>query len=89
MKKVVVCMMLALASFGTLAKDEKQLTPEQMGEYMDVMITKMLTSYTKPKFAKMEAAYYKNLYDALIEKGFTKEQAMRILLSKDSLISSN
>ncbi len=62
---------------------------DQLGESMRnsmvdmirMMYKAVFTEFSKKENADLIAAYYKNLYDSLIEKGFTKEEAMKIILS--------
>lgn len=52
-----------------------------MIDMVRMMYKTVFTEYSKKENADLIASYYKNLYDSLIEKGFTKEEAMRIVLS--------
>lgn len=78
------------------ANGKKQPTPEQMKQIMEstfgamipmmakmteVMIEVQLMEGEKPETAAKLAAFKKNLYDALIEQGFTKEEAFQIVLN--------
>lgn len=81
------------AQESTGSEQEKALTPANVfggffGESMQTQITEMATKVidgyldflAKPQTAKKLATFQKNYYDALIEQGFTKEQAFELLL---------
>ncbi len=52
-----------------------------MGSMMQVMMESMLTTMAKPQTAERLATFTKNYYDALIAKGFSKEDALKIVVS--------
>lgn len=52
-----------------------------MGLMMQNMLDGMLTYMSKPETAEKLATFSKNYYDALLKKGFTKEEAMKIITS--------
>jgi hypothetical protein len=75
---------------------QKQLTPEEMQKLMDatmgamvpvvgrmteVMLEAQLKVAEKSETAERVATFKKNLYDALLKKGFTPEQSMQITLT--------
>jgi hypothetical protein len=83
---------LALPSFA----QQQQPTPEQMQQIMqatmgamvsvmgpmtDAVIEAQLNAAARPETAERIAAFKKNLYDALLKKGFTPAQALQIVLS--------
>lgn len=59
-----------------------------LGDSMPAQITDLATKvmdgyldyFAQPETAKKLATFQKNYYDALIEKGFTKEQAFELVL---------
>ena len=51
-----------------------------MGRMTEVTIEAQLKVAERPETADRIAAFKKNLYDALLKKGFTGEQAMQITL---------
>ncbi|MET0029743.1 MAG: lipoprotein [Candidatus Thiodiazotropha sp.] len=91
MKKyiIIICALFALAGNMAFAEEKEKLSPNEMGQYMEVMLMKMMEVYANPKMADVQARYYKNLYDALQKQGFTKEEAMQIVISQGSLLSSS
>ncbi len=52
-----------------------------MGSMMEGMMSSMFSVLAKPEIAEQLATFTKNYYDALIKKGFSKEEAMRIIIS--------
>ena len=80
----------------TSGEQRHQPTPEEMQKMMDatfgamvpvmarmteVMIEKQLEIGQRPETAAQIAAFKKNLFDALQKSGFTREQAMQIVLT--------
>src|SRR5256884_6895072 len=52
-----------------------------MGQMMEAMMEGMLRVMARPENADRLATFTKNYYDALIRKGFTKEQALQIVVA--------
>jgi hypothetical protein len=52
-----------------------------MGKMTEVMIEIQLMEGAKPETAAKLAAFKKNLYDALIGQGFSREEAFQIVLN--------
>ncbi len=50
-----------------------------MSSMMSSMMGGMVEFLARPETAEGYAAFMKNYYDALIKKGFTEEQALRII----------
>lgn len=63
--------------FGGLFDDSMQA---QLTEMATKVIDGYLDYLAKPQTAKKLATFQKNYYDALIEQGFTKEQAFELVL---------
>jgi hypothetical protein len=59
---------------------EKMLSG-MMGPMMESMMKGMLKVMAKPESAELMAAFSKNYYDALIDKGFPKDAALKIVIS--------
>jgi hypothetical protein len=53
-----------------------------MGLMMKGMMSAMLDFLCEPESAEKLATFTRNYYDALIKKGFTQEQALRIVISQ-------
>jgi hypothetical protein len=69
---------LALAPAVAQAQQQQQLNPEQMRATMSMMFKTMIDVYADPQMAESMATFYWNLYQALIKKGFSKEEALAI-----------
>jgi hypothetical protein len=52
-----------------------------MGRMTEVMIDAQLNSAAQPQTAERIATFKKNLYDALIKKGFAKPEALQIVIA--------
>jgi hypothetical protein len=58
-----------------------QMMGPMMGQMMEMMMESMLTVIARPETAQRLATFTKNYYDALIAKGFSKEEALEIVTS--------
>ena len=94
-KKICLCVLILLFSSVCLAQDEK-MTPEQQqamieqqmnamtpmfGQMMRVMMTATFDVLSQPESAEKLASFTRNYYDALIKKGFSKDEALKIATS--------
>ena len=84
---------VVLAPLGPAAAQEGQREPSQeevqmmmqntmipmMGEMMNVMMDSMARTLAKPQIAENFASFTRNYYDALRTRGFTDEEALRIV----------
>lgn len=61
--------------------EQQQMMQHAMGGMMELMMENMARSMAKPEFAKDMAAFMRNYYKALIEQGFTEEEALKIVTS--------
>jgi hypothetical protein len=52
-----------------------------MGQMMSSMLDGMLVVLAKPETAQRTAAFSKNYYDALVAKGFSNEEALKIVMA--------
>ncbi len=66
---------------GQPSPEEQQMMQQMMGSMMGLMMEGMARSMAKPEFAKNMAIFMRNYYKALIEQGFTEEEAMRVVIS--------
>ena len=71
------------------AQDKKQASYEQMMEQMGMMIKGVLSTLSSPDAINGVASYYKDLYEALLRHGFTKEEAMRIVVAQGPVITTS
>jgi hypothetical protein len=97
MRQIIALFVLALFAFGACAQDApKKPSPEEikqmmessmgamgpmMGKMMEATIEAQLVAAEKPETARRIAVFKKNLYDALLQQGFTRERAFSIVLS--------
>jgi hypothetical protein len=58
-----------------------QMMGPMMGTMMETMIETMFKVLAKPENAQRLATFTKNYYDALIAKGFSKEEAFQMAMS--------
>ena len=52
-----------------------------MGQMMESMMEGMLKVMAKPENAERLATFTRNYYDALVRKGFTKQEALQIVMA--------
>jgi hypothetical protein len=97
MKKLLVTLMLGFLSFGANAQDApKRSSSEEMkqamessmgamapmmGKIAEASIEAQLSAAEKPDTARRIAQFKKNLYDALLQQGFSKDRAFSIMLN--------
>ncbi len=56
-------------------------SPEQMQQLMQAQIEVQLAAAARPETAERIAAFKRNLYEALLKKGFTQQQAVEITVA--------
>lgn len=56
-----------------------------MGNMMEQMMAGMIDLLARPETADKLASFTRNYYDALVKKGFTKEEALRIVSSQQPM----
>lgn len=93
---ILLTIVLVSYSSIALSEEKKELTPEQqqqmmqqamssmlpfMGQMVKIMMQVQLEVLSEPNTAEKLAAYTKNYYDALIKKGFTKEESLKITIN--------
>lgn len=66
------------------AADDGRTDSRVMRGYIDSRYMQLLDAYANPVVAEREAAYLRNLYEALIKKGFGKDEALKIVIEHDS-----
>mgnify|MGYP000067764444 CR=1 FL=1 len=74
-----------LFSGSSFANNDAQY--EQMALQLSKQLETSMKVMSNPKLIKANAKYIKNLYDALVEEGFTKEQAIQLVAA--TLTSKN
>ena len=93
---VLTSLLLALPCIAQEAPAQRQPTPEDMQKIMDatmgvmvpmmgrmseVIIEAQLKFAAQPETAERIATFKKNLYDALLRKGFSKSDALQIVIA--------
>lgn len=84
LSKVFLLTLFIFSSTTVIAEENMQMSQEEMGDFMAVMVADMVETMTSPKVIEAQARYYKNFNDALIKQGFSKKQAFQIIISKGS-----
>lgn len=69
-------------SYKQSPKEAFQKMGPMMGMMMKGMMKAMLELFSEPETAEKLATFTKNYYDALIRKGFTPEQALKIVIGQ-------
>lgn len=69
---------------GEVQKKLAQMGPV-MGNMMEQMMAGMIDLLARPETADKLASFTRNYYDALVKKGFTKEEALRIVSSQQPM----
>ncbi len=86
---ITITLSLVIHTFSYAEEQSQQVPPYQVYEAMEqmmpamirMMVDTMLDIYSDPTVAEKEATYAKNLYDALLKKGFSKEEAINIVVA--------
>ena len=89
---ILIVMVFASVSFAQdnqMSPEEQQMMIQQsmnamtpmFGEMMKVMMTATFDVLSQPESAEKLATFTKNYYDALIKKGFSQDEALRIAMS--------
>lgn len=78
-------MLLIITSLAYAAEDKRITTDSRvMRGYIDSRYMQLLDAYANPVVAEREATYLRNLYEALIKKGFSKDEALKIVIEHES-----
>ncbi len=85
---------VAVLAFGLLFSkpslaQQQQVDTEQLTQQIEVMFMAMLDVLSSPRMGIAMAKFYRSFYDGLIEQGFTKEEAMKIISSTPLPINRN
>jgi hypothetical protein len=93
---VLLTILFVSFSSYAFSEDKKVVTPEQqqqmmeqsmnamlpfMGQMMKIMMKVQFEVLADPSTAEQLAIYTRNYYEALIKKGFTKEEALKIAMN--------
>jgi hypothetical protein len=93
-KIVLILIVVAAASFcqaqeETMSQEQQQAMIQQqkdsmvpmLGQMMKAMLSSTFDVLSEPESAEKLASFTKNYYDALIKKGFSKDEALKIVTS--------
>ncbi len=72
-----VILVLALVS-GTVSANSETMT-DMLANQLSLQLEASFKVMNDPKLIKANAKYIRSLYDALVEEGFTKEQAIQLV----------
>ena len=67
------------AAMETMLRSMMDQQTARMGQLVAVTMTARLAVLAKPETAQNLATFVRNLYDALIAKGFSKDEALKIV----------
>jgi hypothetical protein len=93
-KSMLILIMVAAASVcqaqdSTMTQDQPQAmmglemdsVAPMLGQVMKIMMLSTFDVLSEPESAEKLATFTKNYYDALVEKGFSKDEALKIVTS--------
>ncbi len=72
---------MATAMSDSLTGAMGDMMGPMMGQMMEGMMKGLFTALAKPEMANNLATFTKNYFDALIKRGFTRDEALRIVVS--------
>ena len=64
-----------------MMQQQMQMMAPMMGQMMQAMMQAMLTTLARKETADQIATFTKNYYDALVAKGFSREDALKIVMA--------
>ena len=77
------------AAMETMLRSMMDQQTARMGQLVAVTMTARLAVLAKPETAQNLATFVRNLYDALIAKGFSKDEALKIVTAFGGTASSS
>jgi hypothetical protein len=63
------------------ARMQAAMMSPMIGQMMQAMLRSTLAALTEPEVADQMATFSRNYFDALVAKGFTRDEALRIVLA--------
>lgn len=70
-----------MPDFDKIMKSQMEAMGSMWGRMAEDMINSTVNTMSRPEVADKMATFTKNYFDALISKGFTREEALRIVMS--------
>src|SRR3954469_26037138 len=64
-----------------MLREQMEMMGPMMGQMMSTMVSTMLDALAQPENTQRMATFTKNYFDALMGKGFTRDEAFRIVLA--------
>ena len=64
-----------------MMQQQMEMMGPMMGQMMQSMMQSLLAILAKPETAERMATFSRNYYDALVAKGFTKDDAIKIVMA--------
>ena len=85
---VMIVAMMGMMPVSVSAQDNRvndqeilQMMGPMMGEMFSLMLKSMFNELSKKENADMLATFTRNYYESLVARGFSKEEALRIVVS--------
>jgi hypothetical protein len=86
---VVLCLVVVQSSCAATAQEQQPpMSPEEMKPHVEAMFKVVIEVYSSPDMAKSQVTFYRNFYKALIETGFTEEEALQIVIPQGSILGA-
>ena len=79
MKKIILGSLIITAMFSSRSFANTYDQYDQMAQQLSKQLEVSMKVMNDPKLIKANAKYIKSLYDALVDEGFTKEQALQLV----------
>ena len=73
--------LLALTLFSSTSHASDTTEYDNMAKQLSLQLQASMKVMNDPKLIKSSAKYAKNLYDAFLAEGFTKEQSMQLVIA--------
>lgn len=73
--------LLAITLFSSAAHASDKAQYDNMAKQLSMQLQTSMKVVNDPKLIKSSAKYAKNLYDAFLAEGFTKEQSMQLVIA--------
>jgi chaperonin cofactor prefoldin len=77
---LVLCIALNIISLPTLAQQSKHPS-SFLNDQLAQQLKNVTQALSDPELVKAKARLYRSQYDALIETGFSKDEALKIVIS--------
>ncbi|MCF2948985.1 hypothetical protein L0668_12760 [Paraglaciecola aquimarina] len=75
---------LCIISISAYTQDKKPLRFDFVNQQISAQKLDELKAITTPEMVAAQAEYYRKLYQALVTSGFSKDEALKIVIAKAS-----